>query len=70
MRARQRTQLHKRQAAPGGHPGSMGNPTGNPPRYPNGDVWCQHHGDRIDHAVCITRAVRQPEKCRGCPLNL
>lgn len=70
MRTRPRTQFHKQQASTGGHSGNTGSPTGKPSRYPNGDVWCQHHGDRIDHAVCITRAVRQPDKCRGCPLNL
>jgi hypothetical protein len=66
MKAR-RTSKICRETGAVGHPG---NPTGNPPRYPNGDVWCQHYGDRIDHAVCITRGVRQPEKCKGCPLNL
>lgn len=58
-----------RQTGTDGHPRNTGNPTGKPPRYPNGDVWCQRHSDRIDHAVCIARAVRQPEKCKGCPLN-
>ncbi|NLT22577.1 MAG: hypothetical protein GXX82_05980 [Syntrophorhabdus sp.] len=67
MRTRQRTQSYKRQSGTGAYPG---NPTAKPPRYPNGDVWCQRHSDRIDHAVCIARAVRQPEKCKGCPLNL
>lgn len=67
MRARERTQSCKPQTGTGGHPGASGS---QPVRYANKDVWCQHHGDRIDHAVCITRAVRQPDKCRGCPLNL
>ncbi len=35
-------------------------------RYPNGDVLCRVHDDRIDRCVCTVRSFRQPEKCRGC----
>ncbi|OPY02564.1 MAG: hypothetical protein A4E60_00973 [Syntrophorhabdus sp. PtaB.Bin047] len=69
-RAKQRLMAHKQQTATCGYPVKTGNPTGKATRYPNGDVWCQQYSDRIDHAVCITRAVRHPEMCKGCPLNL
>jgi hypothetical protein len=35
-------------------------------RYPNGDVMCQIHNDRIDRCVCTVRSFRQPRKCGGC----
>jgi hypothetical protein len=41
----------------------------NPPKglkYANGDVDCIGWQDRIDMAVCITRNLRQPKRCRGC----
>lgn len=70
MKRKQKTREHERKIESTGGHFQSGNLTGKPARYPNGDVLCQHHNDRIDHAVCITRGMRQPEKCTGCPLNL
>lgn len=39
-------------------------------KYHNGDIHCKAHDDRVDRSVCITRSIRAPENCSGCPLNL
>ncbi len=68
-KVRQHLKPNAQQTGTGGHPGRSGSPTGNPIRYPNGDVQCRGWGDRINFPVCVVRSFRQPEKCKGCPLN-
>jgi hypothetical protein len=36
----------------------------------NGHILCQIHRDRVDMSVCVVRSTRQPDKCKGCPMNL
>lgn len=39
-------------------------------RYSGANIFCQVHKDKIDISVCAVRSIRQPEKCKGCPVNL